>query len=1164
MDARSVVSGLIQALRRSAEPAKLAFQNEEAAVAFLREFGWDAPVAASDLQDIRDRWGFEAVFNTLSTLGATLESGAPDEVQIIADSLASIAQLGNMLQTVNAPGPGVPFPFDQPAFWNEVPRALVDRLTFDGLMRELPLLGAALFAVGILDRATVTPSGAGRIPYTRYSVQWERLGDLLSRPGTFIQNAYQWGSTPFRHDRLLDAVEILFKSLNFAPRREEPLPDVADAYYAPGNPALPALRVLKIPLVFQVVGAFDDWLEIGIQMMPITPAGQTSQPPNGFFVAPLARGAVTAEILPETSPVSLSFTGGFETDAAFRLEVRPTGVDLVPSSPGATTITAQLALSGRPEEPYILIGSPRSHRVELEGFRVAIGVRGPLDDPEFIFEAGTGTGLSAPRLRFILQASEGDGFIRTLLGDNPVSLDLALMITWSSKAGLGISGNVGFTVEIPIHKEFGPVRLESIKIAAGVDLSGQARIGVGINAGAKLGPLAVVVENIGAKVLLVTAGPGRPPVFGNLALDWKFQPPNGLGISIDAAAFRGGGFISFDPDAGRYAGMLELTFSGTISLKAFGVLNTKLPDGRPGFSLLLFIFAEFTAIQLGYGFTLNGVGGMIGINRTLRLDALREGVYTGALNSILFPNDIVANAVRIFSDSERILPIAPDRFVFGPMAKIGWGTPTLVTLELGLIIELPSPLRIALVGVLKCVLPDESVDILRIQVNFMGALDMEAKMLSFDASLFNSRLLVFTLTGGMAVRLKWGDDPNFLLTVGGFHPSFQPPPLALPRLSRLGISLLEGDNPRLALECYFAVTSNTVQFGARIELRADAGPFYVYGFLGFDALFQFSPFYFVVSVGAMLEVRAGSATLFCVSLELELSGPTPWHAKGTASFRILFVKIKVRFSTTWGDERDTSLPDERVMPLLLDALRNRGNWQARLPPGNTLSVTVREIPATGDQLVAHPAGTLSVVQKVVPFDVPIQKFGAKKPADARLFRIESAASGAVAFNTGTLREEFAPAQFFEMDNAAKLARKSFEKMPAGVELRASASAWSSSRIIRRAVTYERIIIDTLYRRFQPVRAALRTTLFDVLLGGNAAALSAKGSASKSGAGAASNAARVEQESFVVVSTATLSAFDSRSRWASETEARAYHDALVRGGAAPADIQVVPSFEAATR
>ena len=65
---------------------------------------------------------------------------------------------------------------------------------------------------------------------------------------------------------------------------------------------------------------------------------------------------------------------------------------------------------------------------------------------------------------------------------------------------------------------------------------------------------------------------------------------------------------------------------------------------------------------------------------------------------------------------------------------------------------------------------------MRLQVNFLGVIDFDAGTLSFDASLFESSLLSFPLSGDMAVRLKWPGDANFLLTVGGFHPLYQPPP----------------------------------------------------------------------------------------------------------------------------------------------------------------------------------------------------------------------------------------------------------------------------------------------------------------------------------------------------------------------------------------------------
>ena len=43
----------------------------------------------------------------------------------------------------------------------------------------------------------------------------------------------------------------------------------------------------------------------------------------------------------------------------------------------------------------------------------------------------------------------------------------------------------------------------------------------------------------------------------------------------------------------------------------------------------------------------------------------------------MFPHDVVANAPRIISDLRRFFPPEPGTFLIGPMAKLGWGTPTL-------------------------------------------------------------------------------------------------------------------------------------------------------------------------------------------------------------------------------------------------------------------------------------------------------------------------------------------------------------------------------------------------------------------------------------------------------------------------------------------------------
>src|SRR5262249_8573837 len=152
------------------------------------------------------------------------------------------------------------------------------------------------------------------------------------------------------------------------------------------------------------------------------------------------------------------------------------------------------------------------------------------------------------------------------------------------------------------------------------------------------------------------------------------------------------------------------------------------------------------------------------------------------LESILFPPDPLRNAQRIISDLRQAFPPKTGQFIFGPMFKLGWGTPTLVSLSVGLIIEVPDPVRIALLGILKVAIPQEHVPLIPLQVNFLGVLDFQKEMLSFDASLSDSRIVMFTLTGDMALRAVWGACANFLLTAGGFHPAYTPPPLALPDL----------------------------------------------------------------------------------------------------------------------------------------------------------------------------------------------------------------------------------------------------------------------------------------------------------------------------------------------------------------------------------------------
>jgi hypothetical protein len=128
-----------------------------------------------------------------------------------------------------------------------------------------------------------------------------------------------------------------------------------------------------------------------------------------------------------------------------------------------------------------------------------------------------------------------------------------------------------------------------LKIEADVSLT------VAISAEAQLGPIAATVEDVGTRLIVkpVASGAGN---LGKYDVSFGFKPPDGIGLAIRAEGISGGGFLDFDPP--HYVGMMQLSFQNEFDVTAFGLITTKLPDGRPGFSLVISILAEFQPIQL--------------------------------------------------------------------------------------------------------------------------------------------------------------------------------------------------------------------------------------------------------------------------------------------------------------------------------------------------------------------------------------------------------------------------------------------------------------------------------------------------------------------------------------------------------------------------------------
>jgi hypothetical protein len=1045
--------------------------------------------------------------DALGTLGTTLEARAATVGGLTAAERAQIQ-----------------------AFAHDLPRLAMEFLLIDRLEARVPALVSILTLLGIVGVDEVAGDNAEPLStrHTRRRLYLERLPDLARSPAAHFENVYGWGRPDFDPARLFAVIKRLFDSFDM----------LAESFTLGGEPAL----------------------EVFLFKLQRNPS--LAPPGLDLELRLPATEDVTANLL-DQPPWSIDLTVGGRFEAGGTATIRPPFA--VAFSAPAATAGLELALRLVAEggaSPLILLGRPDASRIAARRIAAEVGTN-------LTFDAATGAMTGEPLVtlrveggQVAIDLSEGDGFIRRALSGVRAAGGFDLDGRWQPSTGLEFEASGGIEIALPAHLDLGPAELRTIYLVG--RLAGEVPFTFEVSAeiAVELGPLTATIDRIGA-LARFDFPDNRDGNLGPLDLSFAFKPPTGVGLSVDGGGFRGGGFLSFEPALGRYAGALELDFQDELTLNAIGLLTTRLPDGSDGFSLLIVISAEFTPIQLGFGFTLNGVGGLLGLNRTTKVDVLSAGIKTNALTSVLFPQNILANAPRLISDLGQIFPPQTGRFVFGPMAKIGWGTPTLISIELGLIVEVPHPLRVFIPGVLRALLPDEQTGLIRIQVNFLGQWEGDRERIAFDASLYDSRVLSMPLAGDMACRLTYGDNPVFLVSVGGFHPAFTPPPIGLPALERITLNLVSGDNPRIVAAGYYAITSNTVQFGAKIEILAKAWKFNVYGFLGFDALFQFSPFAFTVAISGSVAVRSGSSVLFSIGLDLDLAGPAPWSINGTGSFRILFCKVKVRFSKTWGEEPDTTLPDVAVLPKLLAALRQPENWEARLPARNHLLVSLRTIDDVGqDRLVIHPAGVLTVAQKVVPLDTTIERFGNQRPADARRFTIHHASANGSAFRKRPVEEYFAPAQFEDMDNAQKLSRRSFERLPAGVRLTSQDNDLQSSRVVARELRYETITIDTQSRRTAQGKVfGERLATFRPLLRGGALARSRFSTTRRAEPLLGPGRIGVDPEGYSVVGTDDLRPFDGKSSYRSQAGATSYLRELVRANPAlQGTIQVVPNVE----
>jgi len=1110
-------------------------KTPDAGVAFFRKLGYNLPTAAfgSALPELATQSG--ELLDGIKKLVAANDDGAV--VAAVANVFGrlvavvkAITSLHGQIQAGGGPQPNI----------GELPKRLTDFLVLDFMDKLKPQTHETLHLLGLIEHEqNPAPSQPMRL------INWDRIGQLFSKPSQIVNDVYKW-NTDLDTDKLLSRLEGLMRASTL-PGGLYPQADTTRILLGNASTNLKELRFA----LFQKGVSPETYAQFGLTFSPAEAQGSKKK---GIAILPYLMGTAgfTFDVC-DRGQLDFSSTG----------DIKAVGVVVRPplTTEGILNLTssfkATVQIHEKPEQSkeIILIGSAGASRLALQGLGFSSFIQSIADKIDIGFEG------EIKAIRLVINGGDGDGFLQKILSGLNVQAESSMAFGFSLLNGFYLRGGAKFTLDFAVHIDLGPLNISGMQFTL-EPTNDHFNIKAGATIGLSLGPLKAVVENIGIQATLAF----KQGNLGPMDLSVGFKPPNGVGLMIDAAVVKGGGYLYFDFDKEEYAGVLELSIAEIVTVKAIALITTRMPDGSKGFSLLIIITAEFaTGIQLGFGFTLLGVGGLLGLNRTMLLEPIGAGVRTGAINSIMFPSDPVANAPRIINDLRSYFPPYEGKFLIGPMVKIGWGTPTLISLAFGIIIEIPG--NIAIVGVLKIALPAEDAPLIVINVAFIGALEFDKSRVWFFAAMYDSRILFMTMEGEMGLLMDFSDHPNFVLSVGGFHPQFNPPPLPFPNPKRIHIDVLRTPVSRITVENYFAITSNTVQFGARAEIFYGIDAFNIHGNFSFDALFQFSPFHFIIDISFSVGMDVFGAGVFSITLKLSLSGPAPWEAKGTGTLSIdlwLFsIDISVDFDITWGDATTATLPPIAATPLLNAELDKADNWRAGIPSNINLLVTLRKLDTDAQKLVLHPVGTLKISQRVIPLGIHIDKVGANSVSDAHLFTL-----AANVLNLGTTpaapKEKFAIAQFQNMDDAQKLSSPSFQDIDSGVELAFSGKQLGSAKIVKRVVRYEVKMIDGddkyhAFRWFKNIG-----TLFFHWLAGSAITKSPLSYAVKQSMVPTKLNERVQlkQPGYVVANTADNKPLSSTTVFASEAHARDYYNTTISKNPAMAeDIHVIPTFEA---
>ncbi len=856
-----------------------------------------------------------------------------------------------------------------------------------------------------------------------------------------------------------------------------------DSVQRPTAADLLASRMVSFSLRHQADSVAEE-LKVSWQYLPRrlgTPAR-----PRQLFLALGGALSIDQVLNPnrDTGHPEWRFRVGVKSDAGAALLI--SGDDIEASSE-ASGLEASFGYVATPDQSGVSYYVPRDKgiRVELGGiaFRLTLSATGARILAVF------------DNCALVVDGASADSFIRKLLGGKPYRTMFGFSLGYDSNLGFireihRVSGAdaTGATVPFDSAGRAGPSDLDLTLPLGGGDLFGTGinllevvvrlagrtadapATGWAVAAGALItfsatwGPVYLRVDQLGLLFQADTMTLQKDRNLKVIDAHVDASLPTGIALNIETGPISGGGAVHRDPATGDYYGAVVLRIASRVTLTCLGLVSTRDAQGNPLTSFILIGTVEHLGLTAGF-ITLDGLGVLYAADRTLDVPAVRAALPSGKLKYLLFPADPIKTLPEMVAGLRTFFPPREGTHIYGLLVKLTFGSASnpLLRADLALMLERESSTdssRLLVLGRVSSVLPQQKAALLTLNLDVVGEYDFSTGFAALDAVLYESKLFGrFALTGAAAFRRAPG--LGFALAIGGFNPRFSPP-ANFPAVPRVTVALTTGDNPKLIIEAYLAITPNTLQFGATASLYAAAYGFSIEGYIGFDVLVQFWPPHFIADFKAGVELKRGSRSLFKVDVRGTLEGPLPLRVAGKATFGILWWDYTVSFDKTLiGGSNAVVSEALDVLNELVSRLNDPLSWRAVLPPTAGELVGVRTDPAAGG-LWLHPLGRLVVQQGFVPLNVDrdIDRIGAFVPARERRFAITAGRVGETVITTfdQLVHDEFPDSQFFEQTDAERLSAPGMVTRQAGVSFGNDGYATDASAGVAAPFRYTEILV----------------------------------------------------------------------------------------------------------